>query len=395
MSCRTVTPPLRKWRRRIVNNHVLVTGGAGFIGSHLVDALLAKGFEVTVLDGLLDQVHGDAERDSDGWPTYLDKRARRIRGNVGDPGVFEDSLRGVTHLVHLAASVGVGQSMTNVVDYTRNNVLATATMLEVLTRRPHTVKRMVVASSMSIYGEGAYQLPSTAALVAPPPRSISQLAAHEWELELDGERLAPVPTSEAKPLRPTSIYAINKRDHEEMFLAVGMALQIPTIALRLFNAYGSRQALSNPYTGVAAIFISRLLNDQPPLVFEDGLQQRDFVHVGDVANAFVTVLESDAAVWDAFNVGSGCPITIANMARTLAKLLKKNIEPEFLGRYRVGDVRHCFADVGKIEKSFGFRPRFDFDEGMKELIEWVAAVKAPVDRSAASLAELERQKLLV
>lgn len=378
-----------------MSKHVLVTGGAGFIGSHLVDGLLDGGFEVTVLDNLLDQVHADAERDADGWPTYLDSRAHRIKGNVGDPDVFEQSLRGVTHLVHLAASVGVGQSMTNVVDYTRNNVLTAATMLEVLTRRSHTLERMTVASSMSIYGEGAYQIPSTGAMVAPPPRSGSQLAAHEWELVLDGERLTPVPTSEMKPLRPTSIYAINKRDHEEMFLAVGMALGIPTIALRLFNAYGSRQALSNPYTGVAAIFISRLLNDQPPLVFEDGLQQRDFVHVADVANAFRTVLESDAAVWDVFNVGSGSPITIADMARTLSRLLNKGIEPDFLGRYRVGDVRHCFADIGKIEKSFGFRPRYGFDEGMKELIEWVSAVQRPVDRSVASLAELERQKLLV
>lgn len=378
-----------------MSKRVLVTGGAGFIGSHLVDALLAGGFEVTVLDNLLDQVHADAERDADGWPIYLDKRARRIKGDVGDAGVFEESLRGITHLVHLAASVGVGQSMTNVVDYTRNNVLAAATMLEVLTRGSHSLERMAVASSMSIYGEGAYLVPSTGALVAPAPRSGAQLAAHEWELELGGERLTPVATSETKPLRPTSIYAINKRDHEEMFLAVGMALGIPTIALRLFNAYGSRQALSNPYTGVAAIFISRLLNDQRPLVFEDGLQQRDFVHVRDVANAFLTVLQSDEPVWDVFNVGSGKSITIADMARTLARLLKKDIEPEFLGRYRVGDVRHCFADAGKIEKSFGFRPQFGFDEGMKELIEWVAAVQRPVDRSVASLAELERQKLLV
>lgn len=378
-----------------MNKHVLVTGGAGFIGSHLVDLLLAHGYKVTVLDDLLTQVHGDGERNEDGWPIYLDRRAKRINGDILDDGVFEASLRGITHLVHLAASVGVGQSMTNIVDYTRNNVMTAAVMLETLSRRPHTVERMAVASSMSIYGEGAYRVPSTGALVAPPPRSHSQLSAHEWELALDGETLTPVATSEVKPLKPTSIYAINKRDHEEMFLAVGMALRIPTIALRLFNAYGSRQALSNPYTGVAAIFISRLLNDQPPLVFEDGLQQRDFVHVGDVANAFLTVLESDAVVWDVFNVGSGSPITIANMARTLAQLLKKDIEPEFLGRYRVGDVRHCFADIGKIENSFGFRPRHAFDTGMEELIAWVAAVKPPIDRSAASLAELERQKLLV
>jgi dTDP-L-rhamnose 4-epimerase len=215
-------------------------------------------------------------------------------------------------------------------------------------------------------------------------------------VSLAGEELIPVATPEEKPLQPASIYAINKRDHEEMFLAVGRALQIPTIALRLFNAYGSRQALSNPYTGVAAIFISRLLNDEPPLVFEDGRQQRDFVHVADVADAFLAVLESDAPVWDVFNVGSGTPITIAEMARTLARVLHKDIAPEFLGKYRVGDIRHCFPDISKVEKAFGFKPRRTFDEGMQELISWVKASNVPpVDRSQASLAELEKQKLLV
>jgi dTDP-L-rhamnose 4-epimerase len=375
--------------------HVLVTGGAGFIGSHLVDALLARGYEVTVLDTLLAQVHADGERDADGWPVFLDRRARRIKGDVLDDGVFEASLRGVTHLVHLAASVGVGQSMTDIVDYTRNNVMTAAVILETLSRRPHTVQRLLVASSMSIYGEGAYRVPSTGNVVAPPPRTHEQLAARRWELAMDGEELTPVATIEEKPLRPASIYAINKRDHEEMFLAVGQALQIPTVALRLFNAYGSRQALSNPYTGVAAIFISRLLNDQPPLVFEDGQQKRDFVHVGDVANAFVTVLESELPVWDVFNVGSGSPIAIAEMASTLARMLGKSIAPDYLGKYRTGDVRHCFADISKIERTFGVRPQRSFDEGMQELISWVSEAKAPVDRSRASIAELEKQRLLV
>jgi len=375
--------------------HFLVTGGAGFIGSHLVDALLESGQEVTVIDELLDQVHGDAERDNDGWPVYLDPRAHRIKGDVSDEAAFEASLRGVTHLVHLAASVGVGQSMTNVVDYTRNNVMAAAAMLEVLSKRAHTVERVAVASSMSIYGEGAYRVPSTGEIVAPFQRSHAQLSEHRWEVSLRGEELVPVATTEEKPLRPASIYAINKRDHEEMFLAVGAALQIPTVALRLFNAYGSRQALSNPYTGVAAIFISRLLNDQPPMVFEDGKQRRDFVHVADVANAFRTVLESDIAVWDVFNVGSGSPITISAMAETLSHALGKEISPLYLDKYRVGDVRHCFADISKIETVFGFKPKRSFDAGMRELIDWVAAAKAPVDRGQASLAELERQKLLV
>ena len=375
--------------------HALVTGGAGFIGSHLVDDLLERGYRVTILDNLSPQVHGDAEMDEEGWPVYLDRRAGRIKGDVLDADLFEQSLRGVTHLVHLAASVGVGQSMTNIVDYTRNNVMAAAVMLEVLSKRPHTVSRMVVASSMSIYGEGAYRNPSTGEVCFPPLREYEQLATRDWELREDGVRLEPIATSETKLLQPASIYAVNKRDHEEMFLAVGRALQIPTIALRLFNAYGSRQALSNPYTGVAAIFISRLLNDQPPLVFEDGEQRRDFVHVKDVSAAFVTALESDAKLWEIYNVGSGRSITVREMAALLARLLKKNIAPEILNKYRVGDIRHCFGDIGKIRDGLGFSPSRELESGMEELIAWVAKVKPPVDRSEKSLTELESSKLVV
>ena len=378
-----------------MEKHVLVTGGAGFIGSHLVDALIARAYKVTVLDSLSDQVHGDAELDAEGWPVYLNPEALRIKGDLLDEGVFEHSLRGVTHLAHMAASVGVGQSMTNIVDYTRNNVMTAAIMLEVLSKRPHTVQRIVVASSMSIYGEGAYRNPASGKLVSPPLREHDQLASRNWELTQEGTILEPVPTTEEKLLQPASIYAVNKRDHEEMFLAVGRALRIPTIALRLFNAYGSRQALSNPYTGVAAIFISRLLNDQPPLIFEDGEQRRDFVHVHDVAEAFVTALESDLQTWDVFNVGSGSPITVREMANVLARLLHKNIGPEVLGKYRVGDIRHCFGDISKIERILGFKPRRDFQRGMSELIDWVAEAKQPVNRSADSINELESSKLVV
>jgi dTDP-L-rhamnose 4-epimerase len=377
------------------HRHALITGGAGFIGSHVTDVLLDRGFEVTVLDCLAPQVHGEAERDADGWPVYLNPRARRIRGDLLEDGVFEGSLAGVTHLVHLAASVGVGQSMINVIDYTRNNVMAAAIMLEVLSKGGHTVERIAVASSMSIYGEGEYVRASTGQGVTPELRAHAQLRARDWEHTVDGERLEPVPTTEAKRLQPASIYAVNKRDHEEMFLAVGRALEIPTVALRLFNAYGSRQALGNPYTGVAAIFISRLLNDQPPLVFEDGEQRRDFVHVLDVAEAFAAVLESELAIWDAFNVGSGRIITVSEMASTLARLLHKNIAPQRLDLYRVGDVRHCFPAIGRIEKTFGVAPRRDFETGMEELIAWVDRARRPVERGGAALQELAQRRLVV
>lgn len=375
--------------------HVLVTGGAGFIGSHLIDLLLTKGFEVTVLDCLLPQVHGDAEMGGDEWPIYLNKEARRIKGNILSEGVFESNLGGITHLAHLAASVGVGQSMTNIVEYTQNNTMAAAVMLQALSKGNHSIRRMAVASSMSIYGEGEYRVCASGEVATSRLRSHEQLKDKKWELTQNGEILNPVPTTEDKPLEPASIYAINKRDHEEMFLAVGRALDIPTIALRLFNVYGSRQALSNPYTGVAAIFISRLLNDQPPLVFEDGEQKRDFVHVADVANAFATVLASEKRLCDVFNVGSGRSITVNEIAGTLARLFHKNIAPEILNKHRVGDIRHCFADISKIEKVFGFKPERKFEEGMMELIRWVEKTRKPIDNSALSMAELASNKLMV
>ncbi len=372
---------------------VLITGGAGFIGSHLCDELLARGYTVTVLDCLLAQVHAEGDNDADGWPTYLDRRVRRVYGNAGDKAIFASALEGQDYLIHLAASVGVGQSMADIVFYTQNNSMVTANMLQVINDLPaeKRPKRIAVASSMSVYGEGLYQTEWKRIEDKIKPRTHAQLAERKWEM-MDGvgNVYHPVPTSETKPLAPSSIYAIGKRDHEEMFLAMGSAWKIPTVALRLFNAYGSRQALSNPYTGVAAIFIGRLLNDLPPRVFEDGEQKRDFVHVQDVANAFATVLESDVEVYDAFNVGSGRAVSVTYIANTLARQLHKNIAPEITNQFRVGDIRHCFANIDKMNNIFGWSPKRDFDEGMSELISWVAKVsKKPTDHSEKMLANLK------
>lgn len=375
--------------------HALITGGAGFIGSHLADKLIAIGFEVTIFDDLLPQVHSDGSKDAEGWPIYLNKRARKIKANILSSSCFEGALDGVTHLVHLAASVGVGQSMSNIVGYTNNNTLGAASILEVIAKGKHSIERMAVASSMSIYGEGEYFSKKKGRAVAPPPREIEQLKEKKWELYEDGEELIPIPTTEQKTLMPASIYAINKRDHEEMFLVMGRAFNIPTIALRLFNTYGSRQALSNPYTGVAAIFISRLINDLPALVFEDGRQMRDFVHVSDVAEAFAAVLESDQKLWGVFNVGSGKQISIYDIAELLAKIVKKNSKPEILNSYRMGDIRHCFADISRIEHMFGFKPKIEIGEGMTELVEWVKQCPKPVVRTEESMSQLKQSNLII
>jgi dTDP-L-rhamnose 4-epimerase len=361
----------------------LVTGGAGFIGSHLVAALLERGDEVVVLDSIEDQVHGGVE-------PRLAGDVRFHEGDVGDPAVVDASLEGVDRVVHLAAAVGVGQSMYEIARYTRANTMATATFLERLVARRPLVERLVVASSMSIYGEGEYECPDHGRL-APGPRAEEQLLARQWECACPrcGQTLVPLGTSETKPLIPTSIYAINKRDHEEMGLVVGAAYGIPAVALRFFNVYGPGQALSNPYTGVAAIFASRLLNGRRPPVFEDGEQSRDLIHVSDIVRGILAALESERAGGRALNLGTGRRSTVNDVARALAEGLDVDIEPERRGQYRAGDIRHCFADTGLARELLGFEALVSLEAGMRQLVEWLADQDASdhVDTATSELLE--------
>jgi dTDP-L-rhamnose 4-epimerase len=345
---------------------ILVTGGAGFIGSHLADRLLERGYEVRVLDDLSPQVHGEALR-----PDYLSEGVELVRGDVRDPVAVRRALDGVDAVFHLAARVGVGQSMYEVERYVSVNNLGTAVLLEALIERP--VARLVVASSMSIYGEGLYRGPS-GTVTAAAERTDRQLAAREWEVRgPDGETLTPVPTPETKAPALPSVYALSKYDQERLCLTVGRAYGIPTTALRFFNVYGTRQALSNPYTGVLAIFAARLLNGRPPLVNEDGLQRRDFVSAYDVARACVLALEVPEAAGRSFNVGSGASFTIREIAERLARALgKEHLAPEITGKYRTGDIRHCFADISLARRVLGYEPQVAFDEGLAELCEWLA-----------------------
>jgi dTDP-L-rhamnose 4-epimerase len=341
-----------------------VTGGAGFIGSHVADRLLAAGHTVRALDNLDRQVHADGER-----PGYLDPEVELVIGDVRDRSVVHEALQGVEAVMHLAAAVGVGQSMYEIERYTSINTVGAAVLLEGVLERRDRIGRLLVASSMSIYGEGQYRNPRTGEDVVPDLRTEAQLAARHWEVQSDdGLPLEPLPTPETKPLRPASIYAIGKRDHEEMVLTVGAAYDIPSVALRFFNVYGKRQALSNPYTGVAAIFASRLLNDRAPIMFEDGRQSRDFVDVRDVARCCELALVPGAADGKAVNVGTGVPVTVWEVARVIAEGLGKPIEPTIVGQYRAGDVRHCFADTRLADEHLGFRAEIDFEQGMKDLL---------------------------
>jgi dTDP-L-rhamnose 4-epimerase len=366
---------------------VLVTGGAGFIGSHLADRLLAEGHEVRALDNLDRQVHPDGER-----PDYLDPAVELQVGDVRDHEAVGRALDGIDTVVHFAAAVGVGQSMYEIERYTSINAIGAAVVLEEAVARRDGIRKLLVASSMSIYGEGQYRNPRTGESgIAPGIRPESQLAAKRWEVVADdGGPLEPEPTAESKPLRPTSVYAVNKRDHEELFLAVGAAYGIPTVALRFFNVYGERQALSNPYTGVAAIFSSRLLNDNAPLVFEDGRQTRDLVDVRDLVRGCSLALTGDGADGQTVNLGTGRPTSVLDVAHTIAQGLGKEIEPEVAEQFRAGDIRHCYADTRLAEELLGFRAEIPFEDGMRDLLAWLEGRQAVDAVDAARDALVER-----
>ena len=369
--------------------NVLVTGGAGFIGSHLVDALIERGHRVRVLDALVSQVHGE-----NATPVYVNGAAEFIQGDMCDRIVVDAALEGIDVVFHEAAEVGVGQSMYEIQRYVRANDLGTAVLLEAILARMPQIKKLVVASSMSIYGEGAYTCANCGA-VAPQLRPTTQLLERRWDLEcpICRKDLSPAPTTEEKPLFPTSVYAVTKQDQEQFCLAVGRSYGIPAVALRYFNVYGTRQALSNPYTGVCAIFSARLLNGNPPLIFEDGEQTRDFVHVSDIVEANLLALETDAADYQAINVGTGVATSIRTVSRLLAEGLGLELAPEIVGKYREGDIRHCVADISKAKSLLGYEPQVSLERGIPELLSWVRE-QAAKDKVESATAELESRQLV-
>jgi dTDP-L-rhamnose 4-epimerase len=354
---------------------ILITGGAGFIGSHLTDELLRHGYDVRVLDSLVGQVHGDSTH-----PSYLSPDAELLIGDMRDRDAVREALEGVDAVVHLADRVGVGQSMYELSEYTSANSCGTAVLLEALL--DHPVRKLLVASSMSIYGEGA---------TSPVPaveRRREDLEARRFEPRgANGEELTALPTPETKQPANSSVYALTKYDQERLCLVFGDAYDVPAVALRFFNVYGPRQALSNPYTGVLAIFASRLLNDRPPLVYEDGGQRRDFVNVADVGRACRLALERDGADGRALNIGSGESVTVTEIGQKLASVLDVAIEPEVTGKFRAGDIRHCFADITLAGDLLGYRPTVELEDGIAELAEWLETQTAE-DRVDDATAEL-------
>jgi dTDP-L-rhamnose 4-epimerase len=372
-----------------MNKRILITGGAGFVGSHLADELLEHGYEVRALDSLLAQVHGaHAKR-----PDYLAPEVEFMVGDLRDPRDVWRALDGVDAVFHFAATVGVGQSMYEIAQYTGANGLGTAVLLEALAKR--SVERLVVASSMSIYGEGLYQ-DLAGATVDGVERTLDQLKRRDWEVRgANGQSLIPIPTPEAKRPALPSVYAISKYHQERLCMVVGQAYGISTVALRFFNIFGTRQALSNPYTGVLAIFAARFLNDRAPLINEDGNQKRDFVSVLDIVQACRLSLEVPGAAGHVLNVGSGRAHSIREVAKKMARTLGKEcIEPEVTGRYRMGDIRNCFADISLARKILGYEPRVSLEEGLLHLAAWLESQTA-VDRVADARRELVSRGLSV
>lgn len=356
--------------RRLKGKRILITGGAGFVGSHTADALLEAGHDVCIYDNLTSQVHSGGE-------SYLPKGAKFVLGDVRNLEKLVSVVQDAEIIFHFAAAVGVGQSMYRISDYTSTNNLGAANLLQAVLDTRAVPEKIVIASSMSIYGEGKY-LCAKCGEIAPPSRGLKQLKEKLWEMvcPVCREALAPVATTEDKPLQCTSIYALSKKDQEEMSLLFGRTYQIPVVALRYFNIYGTRQSLSNPYTGVAAIFASRLMNGKAPVIFEDGMQIRDFVSVHDVVQANLLAMEKSGADGRAVNIGSGNAVTIREVADELQQALGTRVPLEITGKYRCGDVRHCFADISAAREFLGYRPSCSMADGVRELAGWLQSQQA-------------------
>lgn len=369
---------------------ILVTGGAGFIGSHIVDALVKEGHSVKVLDNLESQVHQGKK------PDYLNPKVEYIFADILNKDILKKSLEGIEIIFHQAAAVGIGQSMYEIAKYTDVNTVGTANLLDFVVNDEsirNSIKKIIIASSMSIYGEGAYNC-FHCGLIYPKLREERQLKDKKWEMTCPkcNEEVKAIPTKEEKELSPTSIYALTKKYQEETALLIGKTYNIPTVALRYFNVYGPRQSLANPYTGVVAIFSSMVKNNNPLTIFEDGNQSRDFISVHDIVKANLLVMKSSKADYQMFNVGTGRSTTLLDMGRILTKLYDSELRLNITGKYRLGDIRHCYADISKI-REIGFKPEIKLEDGLKELVKWSISANS-TDKTNIAINELNKKELL-
>lgn len=349
-----------------MHKRILVTGGAGFIGSFLVDKLIELGHQVTMYDNLESQVHEGGKP-----PKYLNPKAIFIKGDVRDYDSFKKALANIDIVYHEAAAVGVGQSNYEIKRYTDVNVGGTANLLDIIVNHKVPIQKILTSSSMTAYGEGMYTCSQHGATKA-DLRPWTQMKQKNWHILCPQcqQPMTPLPTPETAPQPCNSVYALTKKSQEDLLHLVGKLYGIPITSLRCFNVYGPRQSLSNPYTGVTAIFISRLKNGKEPVVYEDGEQSRDFVSVHDVVDALILAMDSPKANDEVLNIGSGKPAAIKDIALTLAQIMGSTIQPEISQTPRKNDIRHCFADITKAKETLGWEPKISLEQGMRELIEW-------------------------
>lgn len=378
-----------------MSNIVLVTGGAGFIGSHLAPKLLAAGYQLRILDNLSAQIHGTLPTGLD-WLTT--DGIEFIRGSVTDRDTWVRALQGVETVVHLAAETGTGQSMYEVARYNAVNTHGTALLFDVLAQdKARTVKRIVLASSRSVYGEGAYHCTSCGLdPIYPDSRTPEDLAAHRWDYSCPqcDTLLTAKPTTETDRVRPGSIYAATKYAQEDLTRIGCESLGIDYVIYRFQNVYGERQSLNNPYTGILSIFSTRIRRGLVLPLFEDGEESRDFVHVDDVVTAVAMGVGSKTALKQIFNVGSGIQCSVRQVAEELSRALGKTPNVEVTGQYRVGDIRHCYADMHACESMLGFKPAISLQEGLRRFAAWVNTQPLPADRLEEANKELRARKLM-
>ena len=374
-------------------NNILITGGAGFIGSNLTQKLVEKGFKVTILDNLSKQIHGKNQNST--LYSSIKDIATFIKGDVCNKSDWQKALRNQDAVIHLAAETGTGQSMYEISRYNEVNILGTTHLLDILANENHTIKKMIIASSRSIYGEGKY-LCKNDGVVYPNQRQDIDMANGKFNLVCFkcNEPLQLLATDEHSKIHPSSIYGITKQHQEQMILLIGKSLNIPAVALRYQNVYGPGQSLSNPYTGILSIFSTRLLNGNDIDIYEDGQESRDFVFIDDVVSATILALEKKKANNQIFNVGSGIATSVSEVANLLKSLYNSDIKISVSGKYRLGDIRHNYADLSKIRSELGFSPKFDFISGITLFVNWVKTQEVMEDKYEISIQELESKGLI-
>lgn len=370
---------------------ILITGGAGFIGVNVALKLIDKGYIVRVFDNLSPQIHGVNAK----LPKILDGKVEFMKGDVRDKDDWRAALEGQDAVIHLAAETGTGQSMYEIYKYTDTNIGGTANLLDILTNEEHSIKKVIVASSRAIYGEGKYRC-SKHGIVYPLTRSEENMLNGDFDAKcpICGENVQLLATTEESQIHPTSIYGITKQVQEEMVMVTCKALNIPCVAFRYQNVYGPGQSLSNPYTGILSIFSMRIRNNGDINVFEDGLETRDFVYIDDVADATVAGLESVSANYETFNVGSGTATDVNTVLELLESAYRKTCKKNISGDFRIGDIRHNYADISKLKDKLGIVPRIEFKEGIKRFADWVTNQEDVENRYEESLEEMKEKGLM-